>query len=131
MPSRSAGATCYGIDDRNVTPYGQVVRQQHAAGDSSTAWPNRRDYAERGERRRLRSTRRRGRTCTGLALTPVKFGITFTRRTLNQANALVNIFLDGTVQVSTGGTEMGQGAEHEDPAARRRPVRRSPSTRCA
>ena len=45
----------------------------------------------------------------GLALTPVKFGISFTRRTLNQANALVNIYLDGTIQVSTGGTEMGQG----------------------
>src|SRR5208283_4632150 len=45
----------------------------------------------------------------GIALTPVKFGISFTRRTLNQGNALVNIYLDGTVQVSTGGTEMGQG----------------------
>jgi xanthine dehydrogenase large subunit len=45
----------------------------------------------------------------GLALTPVKFGISFTRRTLNQASALVNIYLDGTIQVSTGGTEMGQG----------------------
>ena len=45
----------------------------------------------------------------GLALTPVKFGICFTKRTLNQANALVNIYTDGTVQVSTGGTEMGQG----------------------
>ncbi len=45
----------------------------------------------------------------GIALTPVKFGISFTRRTLNQANALVNIYLDGTIQVSTGGTEMGQG----------------------
>ena len=45
----------------------------------------------------------------GIALTPVKFGISFTRRALNQANALVNIYLDGTIQVSTGGTEMGQG----------------------
>jgi xanthine dehydrogenase large subunit len=45
----------------------------------------------------------------GVALTPVKFGISFTRRTMNQANALVHVFLDGTVQVSTGGTEMGQG----------------------
>ena len=39
----------------------------------------------------------------------MKFGISFTRRTFNQASALVNVFLDGTVQVSTGGTEMGQG----------------------
>ena len=45
----------------------------------------------------------------GLATTAVKFGISFTKRTLNQANALVNIYTDGTVMVSTGGTEMGQG----------------------
>jgi xanthine dehydrogenase large subunit len=45
----------------------------------------------------------------GIALVPVKFGISFTRRALNQANALLNIYLDGTIQVSTGGTEMGQG----------------------
>ena len=40
---------------------------------------------------------------------PVKFGISFTTKFLNQANALVNVYTDGTVQVSTGGTEMGQG----------------------
>src|SRR5262249_53912533 len=45
----------------------------------------------------------------GLAMTTVKFGISFTNRTLNQANALVNIYLDGTVLVATGSTEMGQG----------------------
>jgi xanthine dehydrogenase large subunit len=45
----------------------------------------------------------------GLAVTAVKFGISFTRRTLNQANALVNVYADGTVMVSTGATEMGQG----------------------
>ena len=45
----------------------------------------------------------------GCRLLPVKFGISFTRRTLNQASALVNIYTDGTIQVSTGGTEMGQG----------------------
>src|SRR5947208_13018936 len=42
-------------------------------------------------------------------MTAVKFGISFTKKTLNQANALVNICTDGTVMVSTGGTEMGQG----------------------
>ena len=45
----------------------------------------------------------------GLALTGVKFGISFTTKFLNQGNALVNVYTDGTVQVSTGGTEMGQG----------------------
>jgi len=45
----------------------------------------------------------------GLALTPVKFGISFTTSFLNQAGALVNIYQDGSVNVNHGGTEMGQG----------------------
>lgn len=45
----------------------------------------------------------------GLALTPVKFGISFTTSFLNQAGALVNIYQDGTLQINHGGTEMGQG----------------------
>jgi xanthine dehydrogenase large subunit len=49
------------------------------------------------------------KTLRGLSLTPVKFGISFTTRFLNQANALVIVHRDGTVQVSTGATEMGQG----------------------
>lgn len=48
-------------------------------------------------------------TIRGIALTGVKFGISFTTKFLNQGNALVNVYTDGTVQVSTGGTEMGQG----------------------
>ncbi|MEZ4393456.1 MAG: xanthine dehydrogenase molybdopterin binding subunit [Polyangiales bacterium] len=45
----------------------------------------------------------------GLAVTPVKFGISFTATFLNQAGALVVIYRDGSVQVNHGGTEMGQG----------------------
>lgn len=45
----------------------------------------------------------------GLAITPVKFGISFTTSFLNQAGALVHIYQDGTVQVNHGGVEMGQG----------------------
>lgn len=45
----------------------------------------------------------------GLAITPVKFGISFTASFLNQAGALVVIYRDGSVQVNSGGTEMGQG----------------------
>jgi xanthine dehydrogenase molybdopterin-binding subunit B len=45
----------------------------------------------------------------GMALTPVKFGISFTTSFLNQAGALVNVYQDGTVLVNHGGTEMGQG----------------------
>ena len=100
----------YGGPGRDVTPYGQVLPgSQHLAGGDRDAGgvvrlsgPPRRD-------RRVRTPHRRSRTLKGLALVPVKFGISFTRRTLNQGNALVNIYLDGTIQVSTGGTEMGQG----------------------
>ncbi|BFM06475.1 xanthine dehydrogenase molybdopterin binding subunit [Halioxenophilus aromaticivorans] len=45
----------------------------------------------------------------GLALTPVKFGISFTSKHLNQASALVHVYTDGTILVNHGGTEMGQG----------------------
>ena len=45
----------------------------------------------------------------GIALTPVKFGISFTLTHLNQAGALVHVYQDGTVRMNHGGTEMGQG----------------------
>ena len=45
----------------------------------------------------------------GIALTPVKFGISFTLTFLNQAGALVHVYQDGSVIVNHGGTEMGQG----------------------
>jgi xanthine dehydrogenase large subunit len=45
----------------------------------------------------------------GLALTPVKFGISFTLSHLNQAGALIHVYTDGSVHVNHGGTEMGQG----------------------
>jgi xanthine dehydrogenase large subunit len=45
----------------------------------------------------------------GLALTPIKFGISFTTSFLNQAGALVHVYQDGSVHLNHGGTEMGQG----------------------
>jgi xanthine dehydrogenase large subunit len=45
----------------------------------------------------------------GLAITPVKFGISFTATLFNQAGALVHVYTDGSVMVNHGGTEMGQG----------------------
>jgi xanthine dehydrogenase large subunit len=97
----------YGIDERNETPYGQIVRNNtlhklFAEVEKSS------DYARR--RREIAAFNERSRTMLrGLACTAVKFGISFTRRTLNQANALVNIYQDGSVIVTTGATEMGQG----------------------
>lgn len=48
-------------------------------------------------------------TRKGLALTPVKFGISFTATHLNQAGALAHVYTDGSVLINHGGTEMGQG----------------------
>jgi xanthine dehydrogenase large subunit len=45
----------------------------------------------------------------GIALVPLKFGISFTATMLNQGGALLNIYMDGSVSVNHGGTEMGQG----------------------
>src|SRR6201986_1747763 len=48
-------------------------------------------------------------TKRGLAITPVKFGISFNLTAFNQAGALVHVYKDGSVLISHGGTEMGQG----------------------
>jgi xanthine dehydrogenase large subunit len=98
---------CYGIDDRNITPYGQVVRNNHLPRLFD-------EIAERGEyTSRVAEIARFNATSRthlrGIACTAVKFGISFNTKFLNQANALVNVYLDGSVQVSTGATEMGQG----------------------
>jgi xanthine dehydrogenase large subunit len=97
----------YGVETNNVAPYGQLLRD-HRLREILDRLAASSDYAER--RAAAAEFNAASRThLKGIALTPVKFGISFTRRTMNQANALVNVFLDGTVQVSTGGTEMGQG----------------------
>jgi xanthine dehydrogenase large subunit len=99
---------CYGIDDDRVTtPYGQVVKNNNLLR-ILTELPERADYI--GRRTAVKAFNAESKThLRGLACTAVKFGISFNTKFLNQANALVNIYLDGTVQVSTGATEMGQG----------------------
>ena len=97
----------YGIDTNNVTPYCQIFRHNRLP-EILDLFVETSDYHHR--RADVLAFNSRSRThLRGIALTPVKFGISFTRRTLNQGNALVNVYLDGSVQVSTGGTEMGQG----------------------
>ncbi len=97
----------YGVEDRNVTHYQMKVednilqplmaqlertsnyRQRRAA---IAAWNAKSPVIKRG-----------------IAITPVKFGISFTATLFNQAGALVHVYTDGSVQVNHGGTEMGQG----------------------
>ena len=97
----------YGQTDRNVTPYRQLLTGNHLTEIMETLAESS-DY-----RARLKAVQTKSDNnplyLHGLAMTPVKFGISFTTKFLNQANALVNVYTDGTVQVSTGGTEMGQG----------------------
>jgi len=97
----------YGITERNVTPYQQVIEDNIITGivDKLAADA---DYAER--RKALQAFNAGSSVLKrGIALTPVKFGISFTATHLNQGGALVHVYRDGTVQLNHGGTEMGQG----------------------
>ncbi|MGN6186291.1 MAG: xanthine dehydrogenase molybdopterin binding subunit [Thermoanaerobaculia bacterium] len=98
---------CYGIDTRNTTPYLEVV-ENNTLPRLFTELEQRCDYRARMDA--VRAFNDSSRTqLKGLSMSAVKFGISFNTKFLNQANALVNIYLDGSVQVSTGATEMGQG----------------------
>jgi xanthine dehydrogenase large subunit len=98
---------CYGVESRNVTPYGQLL-ERNTLPRLFNELPERCDYARRVEG--IKHFNGTSKThLKGIALTAVKFGISFNTKFLNQANAMVNIYLDGSVQVSTGATEMGQG----------------------
>lgn len=97
----------YGVNDRNITPYGQIIDRNrlHIVYDKiikTSDYYNRREAVNKFNKENKYLKR-------GLALTPIKFGISFTTSFLNQAGALVNIYKDGSVMVNQGGTEMGQG----------------------
>ena len=100
-------ANFYGTNERNVTHYGQLV-EDNIAPDIVDKLARDADYeARRREIDRFNASG--GHLRRGIALTPVKFGISFTSTILNQAGALVHVYKDGTVQLNHGGTEMGQG----------------------
>ncbi len=97
----------YGKDDRNVTHYHQTVEHNKMAELISTLEASS-DYQAR--RKNIKQFNRENTILKkGLALTPVKFGISFTVQHLNQAGALVHVYTDGTIHLNHGGTEMGQG----------------------
>lgn len=97
----------YGTTERNVTHYGMTVEDNIIAPLVERLAADAR-YAERraaiARWNAAQPVLRRG-----IAITPVKFGISFTATFFNQAGALVNVYTDGSVQVNHGGTEMGQG----------------------
>ena len=96
-----------GDDERNVTPYHQevednildrIVDELEASADYQARRAEVLAFNERSPVIRR-----------GIALTPVKFGISFTATWYNQAGALIHIYRDGSVHLNHGGTEMGQG----------------------
>ncbi len=92
---------------RDVTPYGQKLRDnvlEEIVGQLEKT------SAYRKRRKEIDAYNKTSRILKkGLALTPVKFGISFTATHLNQAGALVHVYSDGSVHLNHGGTEMGQG----------------------
>ena len=97
----------YGGENRDITPYHQRVEDM-IAGEVIAQLERDCDY--RARREAIAAFNRDSRIVKrGLALTPVKFGISFTATWYNQAGALVHVYTDGTIALNHGGTEMGQG----------------------
>ena len=83
------------VDDNilpNLLPKLELLAQYRRRQAAVSAWNSKNRHLKRG-----------------IAITPVKFGISFTATLFNQAGALVHVYTDGSVQVNHGGTEMGQG----------------------
>jgi xanthine dehydrogenase large subunit len=100
-------ANLYAPDGSGVTHYGMQV-EDNIAPQLLEQLARECDYA--GRRAALAQFNAASPVIKrGIALTPVKFGISFTATHYNQAGALVHVYQDGSVQVNHGGTEMGQG----------------------
>ncbi|MDA0267486.1 MAG: xanthine dehydrogenase molybdopterin binding subunit [Cyanobacteria bacterium] len=96
-----------GSGETNTTPYGQEVRDNRI----QRIWDELKTTANfevrQGEVAQFNATHPHRKR--GLSICPIKFGISFTSQTPNQAGALILIYLDGSIQLNHGGTEMGQG----------------------
>src|SRR5271166_1127685 len=97
----------YGKSDRNITPYHMTV-EDNVIPELALELERKAEYAAR--RKQVAAFNAANPWVKrGLALTPVKFGISFTLTHMNQAGALVHVYTDGSVHLNHGGTEMGQG----------------------
>ncbi len=100
-------ANFYGTTNRNVTPYGMTI-EDNIAPEIVSELVSTSKYASRREK--IRAFNKTSPVLKkGIALTPVKFGISFTATHFNQAGALLHVYTDGSVMINHGGTEMGQG----------------------
>jgi len=97
----------YGIGERDTTHY-QMKVEDNILEPLLKRLEQTSQYRQR--RKAIAAWNRQSQVIKrGIALTPVKFGISFTATLFNQAGALVHVYTDGSVQVNHGGTEMGQG----------------------
>jgi len=97
----------YGKKSRNITPYFMTVEDNIL---DKIVPPLERSSEYRKRREEIDAFNRTSPVLKrGIALTPVKFGISFSTTFLNQAGALVHVYTDGSVHLNHGGTEMGQG----------------------
>ncbi len=100
-------ANFYGVGERDETPYRMKV-EDNLLEEIVPRLEQSSDYRRR--RRDIERFNAGSRLLKrGIALTPVKFGISFTATHFNQAGALIHLYTDGTVMLNHGGTEMGQG----------------------
>ena len=106
-PNVVRAANYYGPQTGTQTPYGQHVTDNRLTDVVNRAL----EQAQWAERRRRVDHHNASNPVIrrGLAMMPVKFGISFNLPTLNQAGALVHVYMDGSVHLNHGGTEMGQG----------------------
>ncbi len=99
----------HGSGESNTTHYGQEIGDERLPEIWRQLMESARFEPRRAEIALWNS--QHGHTKRGIAITPVKFGISFTFTPYNQAGALVLIYRDGSVQLNHGGTEMGQGIQ--------------------
>ena len=97
----------YGNKDRNITHYGMKIKD-NVINELFENLKTKSNYKKRSQKIRQFNQINKFKK-KGIAITPVKFGISFTTIHLNQAGALVHIYTDGSIHMNHGGIEMGQG----------------------
>ena len=97
----------YGKNNNNITHYGMKIKD-NVINELFEELKIKSNYKKRFQKIRKFNQKNKFKK-KGIAITPVKFGISFTTIHLNQAGALVHIYTDGSVHMNHGGIEMGQG----------------------
>ena len=106
-PSEVRKRNFYGKKNRNITHYGMKITDNiinEIFDDLKTKSNYKKRYSEIKKFNQKNKFKKKG-----IAITPVKFGISFTTIHLNQAGALVHVYTDGSIHMNHGGIEMGQG----------------------